>query len=132
MIDDPAGAPGTNTPDVNAPDAKPDDRKPATDSPETAELEAEIARTREELAQTVDQLAAKLDVKSRVRARVSETRDAAASQVRSVRERATDSDGKPTPAALSIGGGVVAGIVVVVVVGWWVRSARRSRGRRWH
>lgn len=36
-------------------------RKPGID-----EIEADIARTREELADTVDELAARLDVKSRV------------------------------------------------------------------
>ena len=104
--------------------------EPATatvDTPEVAELEADIARTREELAQTVDQLAAKLDVKTRIRNRVSETRDAATVQVRSVRDRLTGVDGKPTPAALSIGGGVVAAIAAVVLVKLWIRPSRRQR-----
>jgi hypothetical protein len=132
MSDDNAGiATGTSTQDMNALDVNRSDPMPAGDTPEVADLEADISRTREELAQTVDQLAAKVDVKTRVRNRVSETADAAATQVRSLRDRATDADGKPTPAALSIGGGVVAGIVAVVVVGRWIRSSRRSRGRRW-
>ena len=74
-----------------------------------AELEADIARTREELAHTVDQLTAKLDVKTRVRNRATETKDVAAVR-RSPRAEhlARRVDGKPTPAALSIGGGVLA------------------------
>ena len=108
--------------------------EPATatvDTPEVAELEADIARTREELAQTVDQLAAKLDVKTRIRNRVSETKDVATVQVRSMRDHLTGIDGKPAPTALSIGGGVVAAIAAVVLVRLWTRpsSTRRRRTR---
>jgi hypothetical protein len=100
------------------------------DPPDVAELEADIARRREELAHTVDQLAAKLDVKSRMRNRVTETKDAATYQVRSFRDRVTGDDGKPTPAALSIGGVVVAAIAVVVLVKLWFRSSRPGSRRR--
>ena len=47
------------------------------DAPEVDALEADIARTRQDLAHTVDLLAAKLDIKTRIRNRVAETRDAA-------------------------------------------------------
>ena len=107
--------------------------EPATatvDTPDVAELEAGIARTREELAQTVDQLAAKLDVKTRIRNRVSETRDVATIQVRLLRDRLTGVDGKPTPTALSLGGGIVAAVAAVVLVKLWIRPSRPSARRR--
>ncbi len=51
--------------------------------PGIAEIEADIARTREELADTVDELAARLDVKARAKARVQELRSLAGPEVRS-------------------------------------------------
>lgn len=72
-------------------------------SPEAAALQAEIERTREDLAETVDQLAAKLDVKSRVR------------------DKVTSADGKPTPAVTSVGAGVVAGLAAIVLLWLWGR-----------
>ena len=123
--------------DVNgrhAASTEPDKNEGDADAPEVAALQADIERTREELAQTVDQLTAKLDVKTRVRDRVEETRDRAVAQVQSLRaraaDRATDEDGKPTPVAMSIGGGVVAGLAAVVLVLMWRRSSRGGR-RRW-
>ena len=100
------------------------------DAPEMAELEADIARTREELAQTVDQLAAKLDVKTRIRNRASETKSAAAARMQSVRHHVIGVDGKPRPAALTAGGGVVAAIATMVLVRWWMRPSRRRTRRR--
>lgn len=51
-----------------------------------AEIEAEIAAQRERLADTVDQLTSRLDVKSRARARVADARASA-----------TTPDGRPRP-----------------------------------
>lgn len=70
---------------------------------DVAALQADIEQTREELAETVDLLAAKLDVKARVQ------------------DRMTTDDGKPTPAVLAVAGFVVAAAVAYVVV-------RRRRG----
>ncbi|HYF71383.1 MAG TPA: DUF3618 domain-containing protein, partial [Nocardioides sp.] len=53
-------------------------------SPE--QLEADLARQREELAATVSQLQARLDVKSRAHDKAAELKD-----------RATTADGKPRP-----------------------------------
>jgi Protein of unknown function (DUF3618) len=119
--------------DLNAPPATGSNSETATqdvDTSDVAELEADIARTRDELAHTVDQLAAKLDVKTRIRNRAVETKDAATYQVRSVRKNLTDDDGKPTPTALSIGGGVVAAIAAVVLIRLWRRPSRTSSRRR--
>jgi|1186.fasta_scaffold00412_7 hypothetical protein len=98
-------------------------------TPEMAELEADIARTRAELAATVDQLTAKLDVKTRVRHRVTEAKDAATVQVQSARRRLVGSDGKPRPSVLGVGGGVLAAVAAVVLVKLWQRPARRRRRR---
>ncbi len=77
---------------------------PTHRSDDVSALEADIARTREDLASTVDQLAAKLDVPSRVRGRL-----------------LTD-DGSPKPVAVAIGTAVVATVVALVVL-----RARRRR-----
>ena len=69
------------------------------------QIEAEIAAQREHLAQTVDQLSAKLDVKSQARAKVADVKD-----------RATTDDGKPRPEVLAAAGSLVAMTLVLV---WW-------------
>jgi len=68
------------------------------------EIEAQIAQQREHLAETVDQLAAKLDVKSQAQAKVADVKD-----------RATTDDGKPRPEVLAAAGSLVAMIAVLVV-----------------
>jgi Protein of unknown function (DUF3618) len=74
------------------------------------QIEEDIAAQREELADTVDQLAAKLDVKSQAQAKVSE-----------MKHRATTESGRPRPQVLAAAGALVtAGLVLA----WW----RRARG----
>jgi hypothetical protein len=100
-----------------------DDTEPTdSGSPDIAEIEADIERTRDDLAQTVDQLAAKLDVKTRVRNRVVEVKDDAVYQARTLRDRATDDQGRPTPTTT-----YVAGALAVVVLAVVVLSVRRRR-----
>jgi MYXO-CTERM domain-containing protein len=67
------------------------------------EIEADIARQREQLAGTVNELQARLDVKTRAKAKAGELKD-----------RATTADGKPTPQV--IGGAAVALLAVVGLV----------------
>ena len=74
------------------------------------QLEAEIAQQREQLADTVDQLAARLDVKSRAQDKVSALKDSA-----------TTDSGRPRPEVLGAAGSLVAMALVVVL---W----RRRRG----
>jgi hypothetical protein len=94
------------------------------DSPGIEEIETDIARTREELAATVDELTARLDVKTRVKESVQQTKDQAVDRIRTVRDQATDEDGRPTPTTLGIGGAVAAMVVVVLVLTLWRRRRR--------
>ena len=71
-----------------------------------AAQEREVERNREQLADTVDALAAKLDVKSQAKDRVHELRD-----------RATTTDGKPRPVVLAAAAAALAGVGVLV----WLR-----------
>ena len=70
-------------------------------SPE--QLEADIARQREELASTVSQLEAKLDVKSRAQHKAAE-----------LKERATTDTGAPRPEVLAVGVAVLATVGLLV------------------
>lgn len=103
-------------------------------SSEVAELQADIDRTRADLADTVDQLTAKMDVKTRVQNSVADTvadtKDNATARLRKLQDQATDDDGKPTPATLGIGGGVVAAAVAVLVIALWRRNNTPRRRRR--
>lgn len=100
---------------------------PSSDQEKSASvqaIEADIVRTRADLADTVDQLTAKLDVKTRTKERVHETGDQVArtvvGKVHALRDRATDDDGRPTRMALGAGGAVVVVAVVTLVV--WRRA----------
>lgn len=70
----------------------------------TEELEAEIARQREEVATTVDALGHKLDVKSR-----------AADKATDLKNRVTTSTGRPRPEVVAVAGSLVAAAVLLVV-----------------
>jgi Protein of unknown function (DUF3618) len=73
------------------------------------DIQADIEQQREQLAETVDQLTHKLDVKAQASAKVDELKD-----------RATTDDGKPRPELI----GAVAGAVVVVgLLIWWRRRS---------
>ncbi len=72
-----------------------------------AELEAEITRQRDELAQTVDRLTHKLDVKTQAKERAAQVAD-----------RATTDDGRPRPEIVAA---AVATALLVGVLVWWRR-----------
>ena len=72
------------------------------------QIEADIEAQRDQLARTVDQLSAKLDVKARTQAKVAD-----------VRHRATTDAGKPRPEVLAAAGSLAAMITVLVV--WRLR-----------
>ena len=73
------------------------------------EIQADIERQREQLAQTVDELGHKLDVKAQTREKVAEVKD-----------RATTDTGKPRP-ELAVAVVAVAALVGLVI---WRRSHR--------
>jgi hypothetical protein len=73
----------------------------------TEELEADIARQREELATTVNQLQAKLDVKTRAQEKAAELKD-----------RATTASGRPRP---DLTAAAVAVVVLAVGLTMWRR-----------
>jgi len=79
-------------------------------------LRDDVERTREELADTVDELAAKFDVKSRVK-------DSANDFKESTRESLTDPDGKPRPEVLALAAGVTSLVLAFLVL----RSLRQAR-----
>lgn len=74
------------------------------EQPTPEQLEAEIALQREQLAGTVDQLAAKLDVKSRAKDKVA-----------SLKDSATTDSGTPRPEVLGAAGSLVAMAVVLLL-----------------
>lgn len=84
----------------NGPDNGPDKRSPE-------EIQADIEQQRERLAETVDALTAKLDVKAQAGAKVHE-----------VRHRATTDSGKLRPEVLAAGAAVVVAVGLLV---WWRR-----------
>lgn len=118
----------------------------ADGDPDIEEIQASIEQTREELGETVDALTAKLDVKSRTKARLSDTKNQAAVKLQDARAKAsdltrsaqksvTDDHGKPKPALIA-GTGALAAVVVttIAVVAWRKRRpvpvvAWRRRGR---
>jgi len=87
---------------------------PTTPNHETADpgspeaLREEIERTREELAETVDALHAKLDVKAQAQARLARAKD-----------RATTDSGKPRPEVVA---GGVGSVLLVTGLLWWRRG----------
>jgi hypothetical protein len=71
------------------------------------QMEAEISTQRDQLADTVDQLTAKLDVKSHAQAKVTD-----------MKHRATTDSGRPRPQLLAVAGSLLAAVLTLV---WWRR-----------
>ncbi|MGF0224910.1 DUF3618 domain-containing protein [Dietzia natronolimnaea] len=92
----------------------------------TAEVEADIARTREELGHTVDELTRKLDVKAQAKHKKQEVKDRVGQQVHSARaqgaqtfsdlkDAATDERGQLKPAVPAVAVGLAAMVIAVVI-----------------
>jgi len=103
------GDPGT--PQSAGATSAPSDLRPNGTAPSTSNdpeaIRADIERTREDLAETVDALHAKLDVKSRAKDKVVQAKNSA-----------TTTDGKPRPEVIAV---AVAALVVVAGLVWWRR-----------
>jgi hypothetical protein len=76
------------------------------------ELQSQIEQTRDELAETVDALSAKLDVKTRAKESVARTTTNAVNAV-------TDERGRPTPQVIvAVSAAVAAALLVAGVTTW--------------
>ena len=95
------------------------DEKSSTSPATPAEIEADIEQQREELAETLDALTAKLDVKSHAQAKVHDVKATTQLKVAETKDRVTTDEGKPRPELLAAGAVAVAGVVALV---WWRRS----------
>ena len=95
------------------------DEKSSTSAATPAEIEADIEQQREELAETLDALTAKLDVKSHAQAKVHDMRTTTRLKVAETKDRVTTDGGKPRPEVLGTAALVVVGVVALV---WWRRS----------
>jgi MYXO-CTERM domain-containing protein len=89
-----------------------------TKTPE--EIQADIERQREQLAETVDQLGHKLDVKAQTKAKVEDVKVQTKAKVADVKDLSTTDDGKPRPEVIGIAAAVVLGVTLLV----WLRRRR--------
>jgi hypothetical protein len=81
------------------------------------EIQADIELQREQLAETVDQLTQKLDVKANTKAKIDDVKVQAQVKASEVKDRATTDDGKPRPEVL----GAAAAVVVAIGLIIWLR-----------
>lgn len=98
---------------------------PSDPAPDQVALQADIERTREDLAETIDELTARLDVKGRAHDKIAEAKAQVTDRLHHLRNRATDADGRPRPPVVAVGAALLAAAVTVVVL-----SRRRGGQRR--
>lgn len=77
------------------------------------EIQADVEQTRNELGQTVEALAYKLDVKERAKEKAAETKEQVVEKADALRHTATDNPKRTVPvAAVAVIGALAIGIVV--------------------
>ena len=92
-------------PDPNRPEPGPDAG--------IADIQADAEQTRQELGQTVEALADKLDVKERAKEKAAETKEQVVEKADSLRHTATDNPKRTVPiAAVAVVAALAVGIVV--------------------
>ena len=104
-----------------------------TDTRDTAQIEADIEQTRQELGETVEALTAKLDVKARARQRLVVTKEQAAQRADAARRRAAELVAQAKVAATDsearsrtvVPVGVVVVVVALSAAVVWKRRHRR-------
>ena len=84
------------------------------------EIQADIERQRASLADTVDQLGHKLDVKSQAKSKVEDVKTQAQVKAAEVKDLSTTDDGKPRPEVLGAAAAVVVGVGLLI----WLRRRR--------
>ena len=82
------------------------------------EIQADIEQQREQLAQTVDQLGHKLDVKAQSKAKVEDVKVLTQAKLAEAREVSTTDEGKPRPEVLGAAAAVLVGVAMLI---WWRR-----------
>ena len=84
------------------------------------EIQADIVRQREQLAETVDELGHKLDFKAHTRAKIDDLKTQSKAKVAAVKDRSTTDEGKPRPGLLGAAVAVVTGLALLL----WLRRRR--------
>lgn len=85
-------------------------------SPE--EIQEDIELQREQLAQTVDQLSHKLDVKAQSKAKVEDVKAQTKVKVAEIKDLSTTEDGAPRPELIGVGAALLVGVGLLI---WWRR-----------
>ena len=84
------------------------------------EIQEDIEQQREQLAQTVDQLGHKLDVKAQGKAKVEDVKAQTQAKLAEAKELSTTDDGKPRPEVIGAAAAIVVGVAMVI----WLRRRR--------
>jgi Protein of unknown function (DUF3618) len=84
------------------------------------EIQEDIEQQREQLAQTVDQLGHKLDVKAQSKAKVEDVKAQTQAKLAEARELSTTDDGKPRPEVIGAAAAVAVGVAMII----WLRRRR--------
>ncbi len=84
------------------------------------EIQEDIEQQREQLAQTVDQLGHKLDVKAQGKAKVEDVKAQTQAKLAEAKELSTTDDGKPRPEVIGAAAAVAVGVAMII----WLRQRR--------